>query len=237
MIRLFFLLLLCPLLAHASHGYFNPPKDWLIADPALLSPRVQIGFICKTKKGFCPSLNMATEEVEVSLDEYLKAVKNIHEADHHNRWRKVGKILTRAGEAQLTEIDTKTQWGAVRLLQLILLKDHVAYVLTAAALKEDFAQFYKEFQSAFQSFTIVDDLFSAISSGKREGFTQKNKQLQEALIASKKKFEDRSFQKKHWEPFQKMVIEDFADLGAHWQVLALKSVQENLTKLSSAEYK
>ncbi len=229
---LFLFSLFCPFFAHASYCYFHPPKGWLAANPESLSPRVQIGFLGKNKKGFCPSLNLALEEVQVSLAEYLKAVKQIHEADRNNRWRSLGKIRTRAGEAELTEMDTKTQWGAIRLLQLILIKQGTAYILTAAALKEEFPQFYKEFQTAFQSLDIVEDLFAIIpSQERRDALKQKQIQLREALLAaSEKKFEDRNFQKKYWEPFQKKIVEDFADMGAHWQELALKSIQEELVK-------
>jgi len=136
--------------ASVSECFFLPPKNWEIADPRSLSPRVKIAFIKNTGKGLCPSINLAVEQTQVSLSDYLKAVKAIHEQDRNNRWRALGKVRTAAGLAQLTEIDSSSEWGSVRLLQLILLKSGTAYVLTAAALKEEFSDFYKEFQSAFR---------------------------------------------------------------------------------------
>ena len=71
--------------------YFTPPSGWDIADPRSLSPRVKIAFLKSTSNGFCPSINLAIEETSVSLNEYLKAVKAIHEQDRSNNWRALGK--------------------------------------------------------------------------------------------------------------------------------------------------
>jgi hypothetical protein len=137
--------------------YFIPPKGWAMAEPNLLGPQVKMAFVkIDKKRKFCPSLNLAIEKVEGGLNAYLNDVKVIHEQDRKNHWRKLGKVHTLAGEAQLTEIDTSSHMGAVRMLQLILLKEGRAYILTAAALKEDFCDFYQEFQSAFRSLTISE---------------------------------------------------------------------------------
>src|SRR5690349_8818430 len=87
--------------------YFLPPKGWEIVDPCHARPQIKMAFIKKAKKeGFCPSLNLAVEHVEGTLNEYLNDVKAIYDQDRKNHWRKLGKVRTNAGEAQLTEIDT-----------------------------------------------------------------------------------------------------------------------------------
>ncbi|MBI2812195.1 MAG: hypothetical protein HYX67_15385 [Candidatus Melainabacteria bacterium] len=209
-----------------QHCYFLPPEGWDIAAPETLSPKVKIAFFKKNNKGFCPTINLAVEETPVSSTEYLKAVKAIHEQDRANHWRALGKVRTAAGLAQLTEIDTTSEMGPIRLLQLILLKNGHAYILTAAALKEDFPDYYKVFQSAFRSLSLTSDLMSAISQLERkENLKAKTEDL--LLTAHQEHFKE-----KQWLPFQEMVISSFADMGAFWQVLFLRDVQEKILSLA-----
>jgi hypothetical protein len=194
--------------------YFVPPENWDIADPTTLSPAVKIAFLTKSSKGFCPSINLAIEKTHVSINEYLKAVKAIHEQDRSNQWRALGKVKTQSGLAQLTEIDSPSEFGPIRLLQLILLKDGYAYVLTAAALKEEFSAHYQAFQTAFRSLTLTNDLFSNIPQlERRETLKLKQNQLNETA---------------DWDPFQKTVLEDFKDMGTFWQILVLSDSHDKL---------
>lgn len=216
--------------------FFVPPKGWDLVDPTTYSSRVKVAFIKVGAKHFCPSINLAVEETEASIQDYLKAVKAIHERDRKNQWRALGKVRTTAGLAQLTEIDTVSDSGSVRMLQLILLKDKRAYILTASALKEDFSNLYKEFQSAFRSLTLTNDLFSAIPQHERKE-TLKTQQ-QEVLAAWEKTLpslaeptapqENEDFQKAQWLPFQKDILDQCQDMGAYWQLLVLRSTQEKL---------
>lgn len=226
-----------------SQCFFTPPQNWEIADPHSLSPHVKIAFLKNTGKGFCPSINLAVEETSVSLSDYLKAVKAIHEQDRSNHWRALGKVRTASGLAQLTEIDSSSEWGPIRILQLILLKEGRAYVLTAAALREEFSNYYKEIQSAFRSFTLTSDLLSHIPQmERREALKQKQQELIEAgMLAlarqSEKKtaLEDSEFQEKYWTPFEQSVVSGFTDMGAFWQVLILGNAQEKLLSLKSPD--
>ena len=222
-----FLLILSPLCAETLHetailySFFVPPKEWEMTDPKLLSPRVKIGFI-KKKSGFSPTLNLATEKTDLSIQDYLKVVKKIHETERNNRWRHLGKMRTHSGEAHLTEIDIQSAVGPVRLLQLITIKEGTAYIVTAAAAKEEFPQFYKEFQDAFRSFTFTQDLTSAITDPERKNTLIK---AQEQLLSSSSNEE----REKNWPLFQSIVIKQFADLGAHWQTLILQSTREKMS--------
>ncbi|MBS0604435.1 MAG: hypothetical protein JSS60_05275 [Verrucomicrobia bacterium] len=228
----------------SSQCFFTPPQGWEIADPKSLSPRVKIAFLKNTGKGFCPSINLAVEPTQVSLNEYLKAVRAIHEQDRSNHWRALGKVRTSAGLAQLTEIDSTTEWGPIRMLQLIFIKEGRAYVLTAAALKEEFSNFYKEIQTSFRSLTLTTDLVSTIPQlERRETLKQKQQQLihaaEEALAAASEPtnlLEDPLFQEKHWLPFQQAVLTNFSDMGAFWQVLLLRDIQEKLLAFKLPEH-
>ncbi len=225
----------------SSLCFFTPPQGWEIADPRQLSPHVKVAFLKNTGTGFRPSINLAVEETSVSMHEYLKAVKGIHEQDRNNRWRALGKVKTQAGLAQLTEIDSKTEWGPIRILQLIFLKDGHAYVITASALREDFSTYYQEIQATFRSMTLSSDLLSNIpQTDRRDMLKTKQHQLFQAAEAAlqspsvpKNLFEDPKFQKEHWLPFQETVVNSFGDMGAFWQVLLLKGTQEKLHYLIS----
>lgn len=154
MIKICLLLLCCTFPVWGGEASFEPPEGWKKMDAKNLSPTVKMGFHTKSKKGLPPSLNLAVESVNVSIADYLKAVKNIYEKGKQCRWRDIGTIKTRAGEARLTEVDIQGKLGSVRLLQMIFLQDGHAYVVTGTALKEEFSGLYTTFQSAFQSFEL-----------------------------------------------------------------------------------
>ncbi len=221
--------------------YFHPPTGWEIAETRKGVSQVKMAFVKKAKKeGFCPSLNLAVENVEGTLNEYLNDVKAIHEQDRKNHWRKLGKVHTPAGDAQLTEIDTFSHLGSVRMLQLILLKEGRAYILTAAALKKDFCSYYRDFQEAFHSLTITQDLFEAIPQLERrmaikreqEKLIQASVEMQACPDEKEAPISHDEFQTNYWLPFQKMVLVDFEDMGSFWQSLALNYVYGTLIKIN-----
>lgn len=217
-----FLFLFCASL-QASFAYFLPPSDWELADPSTLSPHVLVGFIGKSKNGFCPSLNLAEEDVEISMEEYLQVVKKIHERHPHTRWRDLGRFTCKAGAGRLTEIDTRTEWGQVRLLQMMFLHENRIYILTAAASKEEFSQLYISFRDAMRSLTVTDDLLSCAQENKRSDLEEKTLEL---FLRSQDKEEE--FEKRVWLPFQQTVINDHKDMGACWQLFFLRQIRELL---------
>ncbi|MBI3237178.1 MAG: hypothetical protein HYZ48_05730 [Chlamydiales bacterium] len=211
--------------------YIIPPKEWEVADPQILSKSVQIAFFKKKSGKFRPSINLSTESTLLSLERYLKAIQKIHERNPQNRWRRLGKAHTLAGVGELTEIDTITDLGAVRMLQLILIKGGCAYIVTAAALKEEISEHYQAFQNALRTLCITSDLISAIPQALKRDTLQ---QLCDELFAAWKNrfaessFQDPQFQKDHWIPFQNSVTKDYEEMGAHGQILLLKTTQEKL---------
>jgi hypothetical protein len=221
----------------APYCYFHLPKGWGIAEARTSGSQVKMAFVKKTKnEGFCPSLNLAVEEVEGTLNEYLNDVKAIHEQDRKNHWRKLGKVHTLAGDAQLTEIDTFSQLGSVRMLQLILLKEGRAYIVTAAALKKDMSNYYRDFQDAFHSLTITDDLFEAIPQlecreamkGALDKIIQTRVKNTTSETTGGQPISEEEFHKNHWIPFHDKIQEECEDMGLFWQTLVLEHASETI---------
>lgn len=179
------------------------------------SPYVHIGFIGKGSGPFRPSINLATEEVDVSLKEYVQAVKEIHLSEPDTQWRDLGKFPMRAGEGRLTEITASSRYGKIKQFQALLVQGNTAYILTAAASKEDLPRFQQEILQALQSFQIAPDLFATVSDA------QKREELK-TLFGGLQALGSDEAKKKEWQALQKTLQADFAQLGQHWLYLALK---------------
>lgn len=220
------------------HYYFIPPQGWDLADMSKLSHRMKICFLGKSSHNLLPSVSLATEEVDISLKTYIDIVKTDCERDPNSVWRDLGKYNTPLGEGRLTEREVKTQWGVSRQIQLIVIKDHRAYVLTAGALKEEFSRHYQAFEAVLKSLTITEDLTASLTSLEKKELLQKligNLQTEFAAamntsVSATQAFESKNFQKEFWKPFQQKIINDFTEMGAYWQILLLRDVQHQLFK-------
>lgn len=129
---------------------FNPPSGWRAADPNALPPSVKVMIVSPSNSIFAPSMNFAIEDYSGTLKEYLKIVKAIN-ASQNSEWKDLGPIQTQAGKGNLSQVDVSTQWGMVRLMHVILVKNHQAYILTASALVDEFPRYYPEFLKAMRS--------------------------------------------------------------------------------------
>lgn len=129
---------------------FSPPQDWKAVDPTLLTSSVKAMVIGKGSHEFPPSINLGTESYKGTLKQYLKRIKEINKSQG-SEWKDLGTIRTEAGEASLSQVDRKTQWGDVRMMHVILYKDETIYIMTAASLKEEFPKFYKDFFNSLRS--------------------------------------------------------------------------------------
>jgi len=210
--------------------YFTPPKGWDLADMSKLSHRMRICFIGKSSSNLLPSVSLATEKVDISLKAYVDIVKSDCEKDPNRVWRDLGKYNTSLGEGRLTEREMKTQWGISRQIQLIVIKDNQAYVLTAGALKEEFSRHYQDFEAVLRSLTITQDLTAPLASTEKKELLQKLVEKLEKSFQAEETFESKTFQKESWEPFQQKIINDFTEMGPYWQILLLRDVQNKLLK-------
>lgn len=186
----------------AAHCLFTPPPSWELADPDMPSRRALVGFIDKKKSGFCPSINLTYERVNLPVSQYLKIVEKKCAANRQ-KWRRLGKIETKSGPAELVEIETATKFGQARLLQAVLIRNGEAYILTAGALKKDFGKQAGAIEQAMRSMTLCDDLFS---------LAEDEKELREAWQKKKEGVESTSF---------KRMVSEQSKLGVVWQLLML----------------
>lgn len=203
---------------------FTPPEGWQCARPRNASPYVQVGYVGKGTTAFHPSINLATEEIDVPLKEYLKAVKEVHLRERNTTWRDLGKFNMQAGEGRLTEITSNGMWGEVKTYQAIYVEGTTAYILTAALQKKDISTLQKEIFQAFRSFSLLPDLTTPLSDGRKDHYAE----LLIPLGQFTPEEPTASQQKRQWDKFQKAITNDFPEMGSHWQFLAL---QEGYAKI------
>ncbi len=218
--HLVLLFLLLFTFAQAKHCTFIPPSGWEIAQLKNPSPHVKIGFIGKSSGEFRPSINLASEDVDVPLKDYLKAVKNLQSADPTTKWRDLGKFSMQGGIGRLTEMSSTSAWGELKILQAIFVGDQKAHILTAALLKEDFPKFQNELLKSFQSLCLIDDVWSPISDPEEQA---RFKALFSSLGNSAEK-------ERELDLLQKQVGAK-AELGPYWQFLALQEGRSRIEKM------
>lgn len=222
--------------------YFNPPQNWMLADSSILPKSVKLMVIGKSSTGFPPSINLSSEPFKGTLKEYLKIVKNINSAQGYE-WKDLGSIQTQAGTGNLSQVDTKSQWGNVRLMHVILIKNGHVYILTASALRDEFSTFYKDFFNSMRSLKIVKDEYEMITSAQLrtqlKTATDKLKTQWQTLLAQKQHeqpqtdelkiqlFKSQEFQA-IWNPFLEMLKQKYSQLGPEWQTLFLQKLEDQL---------
>lgn len=130
------------------------PEGWREADPKSLGSNVQVMLVGKGKGAYPPSINIGSEPYPLNLTDYVKMVKEVNKS-LGTPARELGSIDTKAGKVPLIELEMETEWGKVRLLHAILVKDSHVFVVTAAAPKNEYTSFYPQFLKAFQTIDLV----------------------------------------------------------------------------------
>ncbi|MDP1880814.1 MAG: hypothetical protein Q8K60_07730, partial [Parachlamydiaceae bacterium] len=125
-------------------------------------------------------------------------------------------------------------------------KNGKIYILTAAAPKDEFPLYYKDFLAAMQSLTISKDPYDMIPNPNDRKELKSNvaklqaqwkemiKQHQvefpdlSEMEIKEKVFDSSKFQETTWKPFKDMLAKKFATLGPDWQTLVLYQTEDNL---------
>lgn len=230
--------------------YFTPPAGWQLADSALLPPHVKVMVVGKGPSTFPPSMNLSMEPYKGTLKQYLKTIKNMNDAQGYE-WKDLGTIRTEAGNASLSQVDTKSQWGDLRLMHVILLKNNTIYILTASALKDEFSIFYKDFFASMRSLRVVKDAYDIVVNPQQrvqiKAAADKLESQWEALLAKsqeenpgmdldqlrQKVFESEQFQNTIWKPFIEMLDQKYSQFGPEWQSLFQKKMKDKLLNVKN----
>ncbi len=194
---------------------------------------------------FPPSMNLSSEPYKGTLKQYLKVIKNMNAAQGYE-WKDLGTINTEAGKASLSQVDTKTQWGDVHLMHVILLKNKTIYILTASALKQDFPVFYKDFFAAMRSLRLAKDVYEMVINPQQRGqlreagkkvqdqwlslLKQEHREMPEIALNELKEntFKSEHFQSVVWKPFQEMLERKHGDLAPEWRSILLQKLKDDL---------
>lgn len=223
---------------------FTPPKGWRAAQKKDLSPHVKIFVIGpKLQNEMPPTMNLMIEPYNGTLKSYLKDVKKINDA-HGDAWKDLGALKTKAGEANLSQVEMRSKWGGEKLMHAIIVKNGYAYVLTATAAKNEFGRFYQQFYSALRSLQIYDHVHDLVTTAeKRESLENAYATIRNAFEQALQKqapvpslensskeqlFQSTDFQNNYWKPFEGMLQRDYGDLGEDWQNAVLIDLQESL---------
>lgn len=210
-------LLLFNCLIASDYYFFIPPPGWEMADSSVNTDMTRISFISKAHPG-C-ALSLSIEPTDGSLKDYVAAVKSLFHNDPNASWRDIGPYKTATGEGRLVELEMKSKDGDKRLLQLITLYHDVAYIITATAPKSHFALLAPTFKKTLQSFSCTPNPLSILND------SSKKERIEDAI---------RSFQTNRQSvespeiALQKVVVEEFSEMGALWQMAVLQMAQDTL---------
>ncbi|NGX57815.1 MAG: hypothetical protein K940chlam3_00711 [Chlamydiae bacterium] len=211
----------------------KPPPGWKAANSADLPPRVKMMIVGTGKRHYPPSINIGTEPYRGTIKDYLLMVKRVNES-LGAEWRNLGSIKTQSGKASLSQVDMNTEWGPVRLMHVILIKNRTVYIVTAGALKEEFSFYYKDFFDSFKSIQLNPDVFELVSDRRQQ---QKLVSAYHKLLKQHdkpKNFDLGSddFQKKYWKPFLTLLENEYGSMGSDWMEKTKQKIHRDLT----AEY-
>ena len=206
---------------------FMPPSSWEVAQTKKPSSYVLVSFVSKDGNTFRPSMNLSTEEVDVTLKEYVKAVKEINVKEPNTSWRDLGTIDMKAGQGRLAEISSKTPHGEVKTLQAFFINKKTAYILTAASLKKEMPALQELILTAFRSFSFEDSLSGALKSEKQQS---RMKEMFSGLGSFSSESDLSLERQKKWDRLQRDIPTEFPEMGGYWHFLALK---EGLSKINA----
>lgn len=208
---------------------FKPPEGWSAASAETLPPNVKFMCVGKGRGNYPPSINLGIEPYKGTLKDYLGMMERVNKA-YGDKWTNLGLLDTAAGKASLSQVEMNTQWGAVKLMHLVLIQDRKLYILTAAAKREEFSLYTPALLNSFKSVSLTPDVFA--------GADPKARTLYRSLLSTHEKFLEEhpgmtdaaafateEFQQKWWLPFE----EKMRQFDAPWSEDAIAHARSTLT--------
>ena len=219
--KIFFLILILfsiKIFAEEKTAFFIPPKNWVILNPKIYTKYIKVIF-AKNEKTICrPTIILSMQETDLSLDDYTNKAKKEHEIDPNITYKILGPLDLLNGKAILSEVCKTVNTIDYKILQLILIKDCIAYVLTAASKKEDIVDNYKIFTDSFKTFELLDDLFSKVSIKTKKNLLESK---YKSLIASSKKLDEKQ-NTKNLVSFEKYLDKNYQNEGKYFTMLVVE---------------
>jgi hypothetical protein len=217
---------------------FTVPDGW--EQVRHISPKETVKILVRQPRAeiLPPSINLVVEKVDVSLPEYLQVVKSLHKYINNAELHDLGKINTKAGSAHLISIEMTSNWGDTKILQAMTIRDNIAYVITATALKNDFSVYYKDFFNAIKSFEILENVFQSHPDLMKKYSETKEKWLYTYIETKKmyshlsekdlanKAFYDKKFQQEHWHPLTDTIQISFTEIQRIWQDKIIEQLRQ-----------
>jgi hypothetical protein len=158
----FFIALAMPLVAvdfkALDHNCsISVPEAWEQVNNEMAPGSVKLILRGKGDYELPPTMNVAVEPVAatMSIDQYVECVQTLHRSNPLHRCSHLGQLPGGREKMELMQLQLDSQWGPVEMLQGLLVRDQVAYVVTVSARQEEFGKQLPTFIKTLQSFTTA----------------------------------------------------------------------------------
>ncbi|MDN3509371.1 MAG: hypothetical protein P0S93_05085, partial [Candidatus Neptunochlamydia sp.] len=143
------------------------------------------------------------------------------------------QIHTRSGCGTLIQVDIKSRYGEVKLLQAITVHDGYAIIHSAAVLKDHFLSTHESILSSFKSLVIYPTVAASCHhphlEEKINGVIKCWKKYRKISKGDNETlFKSSFFQNNQWKPFVSYMENEVKSQGNCWQLLATKYIKETL---------
>lgn len=156
-------------------AFFDPPNGWGLVDARELPKSVCLMAVGEKNHGHAPSIYLATEKYQGTMNRYLKLAKEIA-LSHGGKWRDLGTMETEAGKARISQVESELSWGTNCMLHAFVLHEGTMHIITASAPKKDFGSYESLFLPVIQSMRL----------GKAEAIQENTESIAESTTAEEK---------------------------------------------------
>lgn len=139
--------------AYGMTPFLQGPHGWdRVSD--IVSKKILMVFVGPKKGSLTPSLNLTTENTNLSLYEYVKLAMAHHQKEGASCYE-LDPLDTTLGQMILIEVQGDSHWGFVQMLQGIIIENNQAYVITGSCLSTEYSIYFKEFLSSMKEFNVI----------------------------------------------------------------------------------
>lgn len=211
---LLFLISLSSLIGEVDQLLISPPDGWKTALKETLPKRIKLMLVGQGKGFFPPSIHLGIEPYPGTHQEYLRMVKHVN-TTFGDKTRELGEIDTPAGKGLLIQVDSKNNFGPLRLLHFVLIRERTVFVLTGVSLQAESGSLMSTFLKVVQGLRFAPSLYDEIPS-------------EEALVLREKTEELYQHGRSGLPAFEAFVKKQFGNQPETWKARLLAHVDEVL---------